>query len=84
MLISMSEKVTGKFTFKIPPDWEDKLDEIAMLARRKRSDCARLLLGRALALYERDGKIDDDLPAVKTPKASPGVEPGKKGARAVN
>jgi hypothetical protein len=84
MLLSMTDKVTGKFTFKIPPDWEDKLDEIALLARRKRSETARLLLGRALALYERDGKIDDDLPPITSPKASPGDEPGKKGLNSVN
>jgi len=76
----MDEKIDGKYTYKLPLELEARITEIARLARRKRSDTARLLLRRGLEAFDRDRKIADDQPPLPIPKLRPADEGGKQRA----
>lgn len=59
---------TGSYNFRPFVEDQERLDNAAKLARRKRSEVSRMLLQRALDLFERDFKIAENLPPVIDPK----------------
>ena len=77
----MSDKINGTFTLKITSEQQERVEKVSRLARRKRSDTARLLLTRALDMFEIDGKIDQNMPPIlfkTTPQKKP-VNPSSPG-----
>jgi len=77
----------GGYTFKTFLEDDPRLNEAAKISRRKKSDVARLLLQRALDLFEKDYKVSEKDPPVRidrpiaqnlTPKAKAANKAAKK------
>lgn len=70
---------TSSYTFKPFVDDQARLDRAAQLSRRKRSEVSRMLLQRALDLFERDFKISEHMPpVVDVSPPSPDPDPKQK------